>query len=172
MKLRRFSALIVLALALAFPVAAEGLGDTAIDFRAVTLDGKEIVLSADFQGKLILMDFWATWCEPCMEEVPGLVAAYKKYAPMGVSFLGVTLDSPPTKAQVLSTMKKMGMVWPQIFDDDSDVNGQKITEAYMVEGIPAPFLIDGDTGAIIARDSKLRGSSLAKTLEAAIKAKK
>ncbi|MDP3178677.1 MAG: TlpA disulfide reductase family protein, partial [Spirochaetaceae bacterium] len=156
-------------LCVASPAIAESGAETAADFRAMTLDGKEIVLSADFRGKLILMDFWATWCVPCMEEVPGLVAAYKQFANRGVAFLGVTLDSPPNRKEVLRVMKEQGMVWPQIFDDDSDVGGQKITVAYKVEGIPAPFLINGDTGEIIARDSMLRGSRLQKTLETALK---
>jgi thiol-disulfide isomerase/thioredoxin len=170
MEKARFPLVVALALlCFAAPVVAQSGIEYAADFRAETLDGKEIVLSADFRGKLILMDLWATWCEPCMEEVPGLVAAYKQFANRGIVFLGVTLDSPTNKKEVLRVMKEQGMVWPQIFDDDSDVNGKKITEAYGVEGIPAPFLINGDTGEILARDSQLRGTRLLKTLETALK---
>jgi len=170
MEKSRFPLVLALTLlCIASPAIAESGAETAADFRAMTLDGKEIVLSADFRGKLILMDFWATWCVPCMEEVPGLVAAYKQFSNRGVAFLGVTLDSPPNKKEVLRVMKEQGMVWPQIFDDDSDVGGQKITAAYKVEGIPAPFLINGDTGEILARDSMLRGARLVKTLETALK---
>ncbi len=161
---------------LSAPLAAEELGDWAVDFRAATIDGKATIdLSDSFKGKLILVDFWATWCEPCMEEVPGMVAAWKKYGTGGkVAFLGITLDTPNELKKVQSTMKAQGMTWPQIFDDGSDVDGRGtlITAAYGVEGIPAPFLIDGDTGRIVARNSALRGASLDKTLAAAIKAKK
>lgn len=150
----------------------EQLGEWAVDFKATAIDGKTVVLSG-FTGKLVFMDFWATWCEPCMEEVPGIVAAWKKLGGGGkVAFLGVTLDTPSQVKLVKDTMVKMGMTWAQIFDDGSDVNGETISAAYKVVGIPAPFLIDGDTGKIVARDSALRGNRLIPTLEAAIKAKK
>lgn len=173
------SALAFLALAFVFvfgisaPAASEELGQWAVDFAATTIDGKAIDLSANFKGKLVLMDFWATWCEPCMEEVPGLVAAFQKYGGPKLGFLGITLDGRGDLKKVQTTMKKFGMTWPQIFDEGSDVDGKgQITAVYLVDAIPAPFLIDGDTGKIVARDSQLRGPSLAKTLEAAIKAKK
>ncbi len=177
MKVRRFLfALLSLASLGGFPAAAaDGLGQWAVDFEASTIDGKATIdLSASFKGKLILMDFWATWCAPCMEEVPGLVAAWKKYGSGKLAFLGITLDTPTDLKTALETMKKQGMTWPQVFDDDSDVDGKgtTISAAYKVEGIPFPFLIDGDTGKIVARDSELRGAQLAKTLEAALKAKK
>jgi thiol-disulfide isomerase/thioredoxin len=175
MKVRHTILALLASCGLAAGAAGEGLGTWAVDFGAVTIDGKaSIDLSESFKGKLVLMDFWATWCEPCMEEVPGLVAAWKKYGSGKIAFLGVTLDTPSELKKVQATMAKMGMTWPQVFDDGSDADGKgtTISAAYKVEGIPAPFLIDADTGRIVARDSELRGDRLQKTLEAALKAKK
>jgi len=165
----RLVPILAIILCLSASAQAETLsqGDTAIDFSAMTLDGEHIVLSSAFAGRLIFMDFWATWCEPCMEEVPGIVAAYKKYGSR-IGFIGVTLDTPGDKRDVIATMKKQGMTWPQIFDDESDVDGITISKAYRVmdEGIPCPLLIDGDTGLIVASGSRLRGAALMRTLEA------
>ena len=171
--LKRIIPILLLAAMVPLAAAAEELGDYAIDFSAVTIDGTRVTLSTDYAGKLILMDFWATWCEPCMEEVPGLVKAYKDFSKRGVAFLGITLDSPSDLAKVRSTMKAKGMAWPQVFDDGSDIDGEGtiISEAYMVEGIPFPLLIDGDTGLILARDVELRGSSLAESIEKALTSK-
>ena len=170
----RFPAVLLLVALLPLAATAEGLGDYAIDFTAETIDGKQLTLSKDFAGRLILMDFWATWCEPCMEEVPGLVKAYKDYSKRGIVFLGVTLDTPNDVDSVRGTMKAKGMAWPQIFDDSSDVDGRgtTISKAYQVEGIPFPLLIDGSNGKILARQSELRGGSLVKSLEKALASKK
>src|SRR5437016_12598023 len=71
-------------------------GDKVISFTTTTTDGKKVVFPDDFKGKVVLLDFWATWCGPCMGEAPNVVAVYKKYHEKGFEILGISLDNKDT----------------------------------------------------------------------------
>jgi len=99
------------------------------------LQGKE-VNSADFKGKVVVVDFWATWCPPCRAEIPGYIALQKKYADKGLVIVGISVDEDGAKV-VAPFAKAKGMNYPVLlFNDDV------VTAFGGIEGIPTTFLID------------------------------
>jgi len=116
---------------------------------------------ATYRGKIVLVDFWATWCVPCRAQVPTLVAIYRKYHDKGFQIIGVSLDK--NKQTLLQFMRENGMSWPECFDTD----GEKLAEQYGVvdnTGIPFDFLLNAD-GIIIGKG--LRGEALEKAVASA-----
>jgi peroxiredoxin len=122
------------------------------EFNEKGVDGKPLSL-ADYKGKVVLIDFWATWCPPCRAEIPNVVAAYKKYHSQGFDVIGVSLDQDQDK--LLSYAKEHEMVWRQFFDGQGWQN--KLAVQYGIESIPATYLLDTN-GIIITND--LRGEAL------------
>jgi len=108
----------------------------APDFTLTDIDGNKVSLS-DYKGKVILLDFWATWCGPCRMEIPSFIELQKTYGD-DVVVLGVSLDQNGPKA-VVPFAEKMGINYPIVYG-----NGQ-VTQAYGgVRGIPTTFVIDRD----------------------------
>ncbi|MCR5535513.1 MAG: TlpA family protein disulfide reductase [Bacteroidaceae bacterium] len=113
------------------------------------------------RGQYVLVDFWASWCEPCLKETPNLIAAYEKYKDKGLQVLGVAVSDKPTHTE--SAIKELGITYPQI------INSQGVAaEAYHVSSIPYILLFDPE-GNIIARN--LRGEDIEKTLAEIFKEK-
>jgi thiol-disulfide isomerase/thioredoxin len=142
----------------------------AIAFKAKTTEGKEIDFPSSYKGKLVLLDFWATWCGPCIAELPKLKEAYAEFHPKGVEVLGVSLDKEDWETKLAEFTKKNGMPWPQIYD--GKFWQAEIAQKYSVNSIPRPILVDGDTGKVLASGPELRGEILARTLATAIEKKK
>jgi thiol-disulfide isomerase/thioredoxin len=111
-------------------------------------DGTQVDL-AKMRGKVVLVDFWATWCGPCRGEVPNVVAAYQKYHDQGFEVLGVSLDED--QAQLNAFTSQNGMVWPQYFDGKGWSND--IASANGVRSIPAMWLI-GKDGVLITKNAR------------------
>ncbi|HVU08658.1 MAG TPA: TlpA disulfide reductase family protein [Verrucomicrobiae bacterium] len=130
------------------------------DFNEVDLDGKSLSI-ANYKGKVVMIDFWATWCPPCRGEIPNVVATYEKYHNKGFEIIGVSLDQD--KAKLLNYTKDQKMTWQQFFDGQGWSN--KLAVKYGVESIPATFLLDGN-GAIIDKD--LRGDDLTQAVAKAL----
>jgi thiol-disulfide isomerase/thioredoxin len=132
------------------------------DFSEKDLSGKPLSVGA-LKGKVVLVDFWATWCGPCRAELPNVIETYKKYHTQGFEIIGVSLDSDRTKLD--DFLKKTdGMTWPQFFDGEGW--GNKLAKKYGVEAIPFTVLV-GPDGKVIG--NKLRGEMLASSVANALK---
>ena len=126
----------------------EKIGKPAMDFQAIDLKGKEISLKK-FRGQVVLLDFWATWCVPCIAEMPHLKEIYDKYKDQKFEIIGISLDQ--THAALDSYIEEQNIAWPQFLDNGT------VAKMYNVTGIPATFLIDGNG---LVRKVQLRGSTL------------
>jgi peroxiredoxin len=129
-------------------------------FDEKDLSGNSLSL-ADYKGKIVLIDFWATWCGPCVAELPNVMSTYEKDHPKGFEIIGISLDKERPKLEQFIRQKQMS--WPQIFDGQGWES--KLAQKYGVNSIPATYLLDGD-GKIIAKD--LRGPQLDAAVAAAL----
>jgi len=157
------------------PKAYIDVGFTAPGFQGVDQTGRTVSL-ADFlkEHKVVLLDFWATWCGPCITELPHVKAASEQYGEQGFGILGISLDADPalqpgeasrTREQVAAFMRENGMNWSSIYDGKGWE--AEVSDAYRVNAIPATFLLDAE-GVIRHRD--LRGEALAEAVGALLDA--
>jgi thiol-disulfide isomerase/thioredoxin len=128
------------------------IGAPLKDFNEKDLDGKDLSI-ASRKGKVVLVDFWATWCGPCVRELPNVLKTYEKYHDKGFEIIGISLDSD--KDKLTSFIKEKKMTWPQYFDGKGWEN--KISTQYGITSIPATYLLDKE-GKVLAIG--LRGDDL------------
>ena len=144
--------------------AATGINSKFVDLGLPGPQGQTVWVG-DYvgQNKLVLIDFWASWCGPCIRELPNVVKAYERFHDKGLEIVGVSLDKD--KASWLAAIEQTGQKWPQM----SDLKGWECAGAqiYGIQSIPANVLID-DHGKIVARD--LRGDALLKEIESRLAA--
>jgi thiol-disulfide isomerase/thioredoxin len=139
-------------------------------FEATTIDGRAVQVPDSYKGKVLLLDFWATWCGPCVKEIPNVVDAYEKYHGRGLEVLSVSLDQQNGGAVLTSFTRKHNMQWPQIFD--GKYLDTPIARRFCIKSIPCAVLIDGDTGLIVACGEDARGPKLAAAIEDALAKKR
>jgi cytochrome c biogenesis protein CcmG, thiol:disulfide interchange protein DsbE len=120
-----------------FPVQ---LGSKAPDFTAYTLDSaprpKRL---ADYRGKVLMINVWATWCLPCRVEMPSIEALNKDYAPKGLKIVAVSIDDPGTDSTIRAFVKQYGLTFEILHDPQA-----RITEAYDISGYPETFIVGKD----------------------------
>jgi peroxiredoxin len=124
------------------------------DFSEKDLNGKPLSV-ASYKGKVVLVDFWATWCPPCRAELPNVIKTYEAHHKDGFEIIGISLDRKQDQEKLVSFLKEKNMTWPQYFDGLWWKN--KLAAKYGVESIPATYLLDRQ-GTIIGKD--LRGEAL------------
>jgi len=112
----------------------EPFSGLAPDFSLKSFDGKEITLS-HLKGKVVLLDFWATWCGPCKESIPHLIQLYKNYRESGFEVVGMNIDKGDGEA-VRRFVMSMDIPYPVVNTPED------VVRSYRVTGIPATFLID------------------------------
>jgi len=140
---RAFAFALILA---AWPVAAEGpLATTppAPPFKVKDLAGHTLELQKLLSHGPVLLDFWATWCRPCVESMPELEAWHRAYAAGGLTVIGVSVDGPRNFAKVGPFVASKGLTYPIVLDTDG-----RLQQLYQVLAIPTAFLID-TTGTIV-----------------------
>jgi thiol-disulfide isomerase/thioredoxin len=108
-----------------------------LDLHFQAVDGRAVSLK-DLRGKVVLVDFWATWCGPCMHEVPNVVATYKQLRDNGFEIVGISLDKDIDGMRAVTG--QMGMTWPQYCDGKGWQN--EISSGYGINAIPATWLVD------------------------------
>ncbi len=137
-----------------------------IAINAVDIDGKKVSLD-DYKGKVVMVDFWATWCGPCRGELPYIKDVYKKYHKDGFDILSISLDFPERtdQAKYREWIKENGMDWRHVYDEKNW--DSPITASYYVGSIPSPFLIGRD-GKLVAMHDECRGEDLEKVVRKAL----
>jgi peroxiredoxin len=154
--------LIGLALAISFIAAAQPrIGELAPEISLPDAKGNIVSLSS-FKGKVVLLDFWASWCGPCRESIPSVVKLYNKYKAKGFEVVAVSIDSK--RSQWVKAVKYFKMNYTSLLDPkgwQADV-----ISSYNIEGIPATYLLDKE-GKVVKIDAE--GAALESAVTALLK---
>ena len=129
--------------------SSEWVGKPASDFHVTDLNGEALSLE-QYRGQVVLLDFWATWCPPCIAEMPNVKKTYEKYKDQKFQIIGISLDR--SKEPLEAYIEKEGLAWLHYWD-----NIGKVSNLYKVQAIPSTFLIDGEG---VIRKANLRGHAL------------
>src|SRR4030042_3820714 len=133
----------------------------APDFAPKTIDGQEITLSK-LKGKVVLLDFWATWCGPCRESIPHLIQLYRTYQDKGFVLIGLSMDKKGDVETVRHFVRSMDIPYPIILTPDD------VTRNYGVTGIPTTILIDKEgkiQGKMVGFNSSIAQQTSARVAE-------
>jgi thiol-disulfide isomerase/thioredoxin len=124
-----------------------GVKTKPLELKFTSVDGKKVDL-AHMRGKVVLVDFWATWCGPCVEEMPTVVETYRKYHDLGLEIVGISLDQD--KDALLDFTRQQEMTWPQYFDGQGWDN--EISKNFGIDSVPTMWLVD-KKGMLVSTDA-------------------
>jgi cytochrome c biogenesis protein CcmG, thiol:disulfide interchange protein DsbE len=128
-----------------------GIGSSAPDFRATTLDDSASVRTiADYRGQVVLINLWATWCGPCVVEMPGIQRLYERFGPAGLRVVGIAVDDPGFEDRIREFVAEHHLTF-EILHEGSG----RIENDYQAQGIPSTY--------VIARDGRIRKLHLGAT---------
>ncbi len=117
-----------------FPVE---VGSKAPPIDAQTIDGtKRTKTLADYKGKIVLVNLWATWCAPCRDEMPSMEKLYKEFGPQGLEIVAVSVDNPGTEETIRTFAKELGLTFEILHDP-----AKEVARRYQVTGYPESFVI-------------------------------
>ncbi|HZN32991.1 MAG TPA: TlpA disulfide reductase family protein [Pirellulaceae bacterium] len=131
------------------------IGKQALPFEMASTSGNKIVFPKAYAGKLVMLDFWATWCGPCIAELPNVKKAYADWHDKGFEIVGISFDRADMGEKLKKFTTENDMPWEQIYE--GKYWDTSLGELYDVGGIPFVLLVDGDTGEILANAEQLRG---------------
>jgi cytochrome c biogenesis protein CcmG, thiol:disulfide interchange protein DsbE len=136
-----FMAVVALVALLGYGLLSKGdealaIGDSAPDKKMARLDGSGTGSLADYRGRWVLVNFWASWCDPCRDEAPTLERFHRARAAEGFTVLGINLDDASDDAK--GFVEELGLTYPQLRDGD----GRERRDAYGMTGFPESFLVD------------------------------
>lgn len=126
------------------------VGKPMPDFTATDLNGHPISLQ-NYRGKVVLLDFWAVWCGPCIAEMPNVKRVYDKYKDKGFDIIGISLDTDEKRLR--NYLKEKNIAWRQVFSGKGWQS--PVSQQYGIRGIPAPWLIGRD-GTLITKQARGR----------------
>lgn len=130
----RAIALFITVIAMSGPLSAKQVNGPAPDFTLKSQSGKNLRLS-DYRGQVVMINFWASWCGPCRQEMPLLEDMYRRYGKLGFTILGVNVDNDPSKAN--NYLKDVKVSFPVLYDTSSAVS-----KLYNVSAMPTTVLVD------------------------------
>lgn len=136
----------------------------APDFILTSTDGKQINLS-DYKGKIVILDFWATWCAPCRKGIPDLVEIQKEYKD-NVVIIGISLDQQNTISNVIPFMKEFGINYPVVYG-----NEKVVADYGYIQSIPTSFIIDAKGNIVNSFIGLVAKEAYAKTIKNLIEIK-
>ncbi|MCH8101177.1 MAG: TlpA family protein disulfide reductase [Proteobacteria bacterium] len=135
MKIKKLALGLVFSILAATSLASSGMeGQVAPDFALKSTTGENLRLS-EYRGDVVMINFWATWCGPCRQEMPLLDELYRRYHRVGFNLLGVNIDDDTTRA--LRMVEELDLHFPVVFDTRKEVS-----RLYNVEAMPATILVD------------------------------
>jgi len=135
MKIRKFVSTLLVTVFAATSLASSGLeGQVAPDFALKSSTGENLRLS-EYRGDVVMINFWATWCGPCRQEMPLLDELYTRYERVGFNLLGVNIDDDSRRA--MQMIDELGVNFPVLFDSRKEVS-----KLYEVEAMPVTVLVD------------------------------
>jgi thiol-disulfide isomerase/thioredoxin len=137
-------------------------GAAAPEWQLEDPDGQPLKLS-DFKGKVVILDFWATWCEPCRWEISVFVALQKQYAAQGLTVVGVSMDDAGASV-VKSFMKNLGMNYPVV------IGTERVADLYGgISGLPTTFIIDRNGNIVTSREGIVSQETLEREIRPLLK---
>ncbi len=131
-------------------VALNTLLQAPLDIAFTAVDGRAVDLR-NLRGKVVLIDFWATWCGPCIAELPNIKKVYAAYHDKGFEIVGISLDRESDRQRLIDFTAKENMPWPQHYDGKYWKN--EISTRYAIDAIPAMFLLDQD-GKVVSTSAR------------------